>query len=155
MNQHQGPMMFPMMFPMMSQGQEHRDHPPARVRLALEFLQHLSFKTMSRCAVNDISIEEIPGQKLTEHERSAEVYACRALGSYFQGNLTPDVYERERSVQVPGQPGIYIRCPVCPPSGSNPGCNFCKGNGHVVIYPAVGDMPEVEINTEPQKKEGE
>jgi hypothetical protein len=131
-------MPFLMPFPMM-QGNPSREEAPARVRTALEFLQHLTFKTMDRAAVTDIKVEVVEGQKLTEDEVDSHKRACELLGDYFSGTLKPDMWEKLLSQRSdsppPGVKGRVIMCFACAPQPPNPSCVFCRGQGNLLIYP--------------------
>ena len=115
------------------------DLPPARVRAAMEFVNSLTYKTMARVALNDLQIQEIPGQKLTDEELTAQATAFNLLSSYFSGRLKPDDWEK-LDLEVPNksdQAGSVINCPICIGSSSRADCILCKGRGQVVVYPTT------------------
>jgi hypothetical protein len=112
--------------------------PPARVRVALEFLRDLTFKTMPKVAINDVAIEDVPLQKLTAEEEAAQDAACFLLSSYFNGRLQLNVQEKselEQSKRADG-PGVVMKCQLCYGGPINPGCALCKGSGNVIVFPA-------------------
>lgn len=147
MNHQNSSFQFPMIpMPMMSPHRSQDVLPPARVRAALEFLTDLTFKTMPRVAVNDISIEEIEGQRLSQHEARAQQNACNMLCDYFTGSLAPDFWEREKirleNANVNGMsgPGTVIRCLACSPGPPRPDCHLCKGGGTILVFPTAEEM---------------
>ncbi len=117
----------------------HSAAPPARVRFALELLQHLTHKTTSRAAANDISIEILPGQVLTREESLAQTNACRLLSDYFTGNLGPSEWEQrtEESDPPTRRPGMIVRCFVCAPNPPQATCVLCKGSGELLVFPVA------------------
>lgn len=135
MNGPQQPAFFPMAFPMPS-APALRDEPPARIRMAVDFLALLIHKQMSRAAVNDISIEWAEGQKLIGSEIEAQIAACDLLTKYFEGKLRPDVFEKRETEDL----GAIIRCPGCFAQGNADGtvCDVCCGRGRVYIKPVGG-----------------
>ena len=141
MNNQQQPGFLPMIMPFpIGQSQPEREIPPARVRVALEFLMQLTVKTMTRAAISDIAIEEIPGQKLTSGEQDAQQSACQMLADYFRGHMEPDMREKEeRELLKRGlsgrDPGLFLRCMACAPGPINPNCRLCRGLGSVLVFP--------------------
>jgi hypothetical protein len=120
---------------------------PARVRVALEYLSLLTSKTMVRAAVNDMAIQEIPGQELSSEEVTAQATACNMLSFYFAGKMPADYWERldaeDRAYQR-GEGGELSPCFNCRGINANTltkNCHFCRGNGFVFVTPAV--MEEV------------
>lgn len=132
MNPPQGFMPYPIMaFPPPPQRED--SIPPARVRVAVEFLNNLSFKTMPRVAMNDVNIETIDGQKLSLREQEAQSAACNLLISYFKGELPQDVFEKQ---EVLGK-GTIINCLACNPSRPpSPSCRICQGTGSLIVFPS-------------------
>lgn len=112
---------------------------PARVNKAMEFLSLLTQKTSTRAAVNDISIEQIHGQKLSSEELNAQATACNLLSSYFAGKLTPDIWEgikvdaARKHVENGGIAGRLVHCIACAPNPPSPECPFCRGSGRIMI----------------------
>ena len=117
--------------------------PPARVRIALEFLTNLSSKTMLRAAANDLSIEVIPGQDLTSNEKDAQLAACDMLADYFGGRLKQDIWEKAefdmtlRRIGSSEMPGVIIRCVLCAPGPGRVDCGLCRGTGSLLIFPSL------------------
>lgn len=120
--------------------------PPARVQVAMGFLNYLQNKMMTRVAINDISIEEVSGQVPTVDEKNTHSTACQVLQKYFKGNLKITEWEtlndfgddRDAGECRP-DPEIYS-CPSCllgKPEGTVPQktCKICEGQGKVVIFP--------------------
>jgi len=141
----QQPAFFPILQTMGRQGLDQSpsvtsDPPPARVRVALEFLTDLAIKTMTRAAVNDMSIQEIPGLPLSPPEIEAKNAACNLLTSYFKGLSPLDQYESTRLAQLVRKddssrgPGTLIRCFACLPNPPRPGCQLCRGTGEILVY---------------------
>ncbi len=120
------------------------NEPPARVMVAIKYLWDLSLKTMTRVAVNDISIEEIAGQTLIPEEKSTQIAACELLMGYFDGSLRPDQWEAERShaatkaVDSTKLNGCLIRCVACGGGPSQGNCMMCRGMGSLMCYPTSG-----------------
>lgn len=120
--------------------------PPARVRLALDYLRYVAHKQQPFGVVNGISIEIVPGVQPSTAEAVAREEAARALGDYFAGRLRRDGWERDRAKgaaapvspagALAGGPGCYVHCPRCA-GRANPGCQLCEGSGEVYIFPAV------------------
>ena len=129
-------------FPMIPFGNQITSHQeaPARVRMAAEFIRDMTFKGMSRIAVNDLSIEEIEGKELTIREEEARTAACNLLTSYFKGELNRDTWEKDEGQGRPmgGVPGELITCFACPANRPRQECRFCKGTGVVIVYAATG-----------------
>ena len=125
---NQGMIPLPMFFP---QGQQQHDQAPPRVQVALAFLRHCTAKQSAAIAVNDIAIEEFPGQTLTMEEKAAHAQACRMLAGYFNGSLNIEGTEH------PDRKGRLLNCPNCGGTGpGRAGCVLCTGSGSVMIYPA-------------------
>lgn len=114
------------------------DDVPARVRLALEFLQHLTLKTMTKGMVNEVGFDTVPGQELTLEEASAQATACNLLRSYLRGRLRPSRAESLELLLMKEQaegPGVLLNCFACSPNPPQPSCPFCKGSGEVLVHP--------------------
>lgn len=147
------PMMaFP--FPLPPWMQQHGPPPPdspPRVKTALDCLVHFTHKTMTRVAMNGVSIEEIDGQKLTVPEVAVEQAACRTLVDYLRGRLEPDVWEHaDLGPTYPTQAGMLLRCWFCAgiPEHARANCQVCRGAGQILVFPTRG-------NPEPQPEGGE
>ncbi len=90
------PMPFPFPFPGSMWGGSppgmiiDNNEPPARVKIALEYLHSLTHKTMTRGMVNDVGFDTIEGQQLSIPELEAQSAACKMLTSYFKGKLEPE-----------------------------------------------------------------
>ena len=143
MNDQQGQMMN-MPLPMIMMGhpgmRQDRNEVPARVRMALAFLDHMVIKRITRVAVNDISIEEIQPPRLTVEEETAQGAACDLLTQYFNGKLKHDKWE-QTDLELRSKPEMetdvtMMNCFGCGGSGS-PQCRICKGAGKVVVKPVV------------------
>lgn len=126
---------FPIM-PAPSQGSE--IVPPARVRVALEFLSQISTKTMQKVAINEHQLEVLDGQKLTTAEANAQATAANLLSDYFHGKLKPDYWEERDDNSLPSgdEPGLLIRCISCEPGQPKQNCYLCQGLGKILIFPA-------------------
>jgi hypothetical protein len=118
------------------------DKPPARVMVALDFLQSLIIKTIPRVAVNDMSIEVISPLPLSDEEESARATACSLLTQYFAGKLVPSLWEktelteREEILKKGGEAGSIINCPACLAKNYVAAeCQFCNGKGKVMLHP--------------------
>lgn len=152
-NQNQGPFSFmPLPFnpfpfiqqPSIPQQPVTHGPPPARVRVALEFLMDLTVKGMTRAAANDLAIELIPGQQLSHDEKEAQKAACACLKEYFAGKTKPDAYEKiaerkfEKKTLADGKPGLVLTCIGC--GGQIPkmyNCTICKGAGEIMVFPTT------------------
>lgn len=146
MNQPQNmSMLFPMPLPMVQQ-QADLQEPTARVKVAITYLRDCMVKRMDRAAVNDISIEIIPGQELVEMEKRAQAAAAELLVSYFKGALIPDRWEQEglantRHARKPPKVndmanGTIINCFACAGGPVRSNCKFCRGTGTVLVFPS-------------------
>lgn len=142
MNPHgQGFQMFavpPWMFGGQPQ-QAQQDRVPRRVAVAMDLLQHFTIKTMTRGIANDVSIQEIEGQRLEVEETEAHLTACKLLTQYMKGDYKPTTEERKEVKSV----GSIISCPQCGASGRVPSsqksanaCPLCKGTGYLSVTPA-------------------
>lgn len=127
------------------QPQGPHEEEPARVRVAVELLNALTFKTMDRAAVNDVSVEVLEGQKLTHYEALLQSSACDFLRDYISGKYKLDsrekIAESLKYASVMDGPGTFIRCFACSPGPASPKCPFCHGVGTVIVYPGNGDIP--------------
>lgn len=124
-----------------------RDELPARVQVALEFLENLTRKTRAQIAVNDHpgGIEVVPGQQLTSYEKDAQVAACGLLENYFAGRLAVNSWENldleiKKSAVLSKRGSIQIRCIMCSSDGVNPNCIMCRGLGEILVYPVRNEM---------------
>ena len=136
----------PFMLPYWQQGQNQSNtlldnDAPARVKVALEFLSHISQKTAMRCALNEHNIEWQNGQKLSANEIAAQGAACSLLIEYFSGKMRLNDLEiarqraATRGVIPSSRPGVPMRCTAC----SGNGCNICNQRGNVIVYPFGDD----------------
>lgn len=142
---------FPFLFPF----QQRSDPPPRpeiapiRVRVAMEFLGMLDYKTMPRAAASDAVCIELETVVLEVEEKETRVKALKLLNSYFEGNYElsnlEKKAERERKEQEKenaelkqrlGGAGMVLRCVGC---GNRPApiptCQFCKGTGEILVFP--------------------
>lgn len=136
------PISLPMVYPQREHSAPGVSYPPARVQVAMEYLLQLTFKTMPRAAVNDMSIDWQDGQKLIGSEIESQMAACDLLTEYFRGNLKQDDWElqavmneKHRAAGVPDGPGLAMQCLACPAGRYNPSCVMCRGSGKVIVYP--------------------
>lgn len=123
--------------PSQYQGQPSSDV-PARVRTALAFLGQLSERAMDRAAVNDISIEVLPGQKPAGNELIAANAALNMLIDYFGGSLPLNHWEKTQNDLMRQDLcpiGPVIRCPACNNAVSLTPCLLCQGTGKLVVQP--------------------
>jgi hypothetical protein len=120
---------------------------PARVRVAMQFLEALSSKTMDRAAVNDISIELVHGQKLTDHEKDAQIAACLLLQQYFAGDMKANTQENIALLEsrAPELRNSLHKCPKCvlQTGKRDANCNLCMGTGSIMVVPIVGREEEL------------
>ena len=137
---------YPVSVPFMVGGQQDRNSflendPPARVKLALEYLSQLLIKTMPRAAASEHTIEWAPEAKLSANEVAAQGAACSLLVKYFSGDLKPDGWETQRKqagnkeIQKGGKVGTYMRCFGCAPEFTGE-CNICNGRRTVLVIPS-------------------
>jgi len=129
-------------------------YPPARVRMAMDFLAYATDKTAVKLVPysagfdNKVDVERVNGQNLTEEERAAQKAACVLLTQYFGGKVKIDVWEEmsleaiDRTLPPETIPGhsVLVPCHLCQRPG-NASCKLCRGAGALVAYPAVG-VPE-------------
>jgi hypothetical protein len=123
--------------------------PPARILVGLRFLDYLMRKVDTKVAVNDISIDPIPGIKPTKEETLTHDACCVMLGNYFKGKLAPDEQERFRrkanrefTDPISGRNrGILMGCPICVGSTGqvHPRCQLCGGEGKILAQRFSGD----------------
>lgn len=133
MNMPNPQFLMPFFPPQMQEPDRRVNQAPVRVVTAMEFLRNLTNKTESQFAVNGMTIEEIPGQKLTDEEMIAQATACNLLNDYFGGRLKAD--EWEKAAQAKSKPTIQLPCPKCLSKDSVvPGevCELCHGVGTIV-----------------------
>jgi hypothetical protein len=129
---------------------------PARVRVAMDFLQHLTAKTEQRIAVNDIQMESFEGQKLTAREETTRNDALTFLSDYLLGTGTMDKWEvasirstlgmhpAECYGYPPNQRGRRWTCGLCDSKQPNPQCPLCHGLGSFLAFPDVHKQGELE-----------
>jgi hypothetical protein len=145
-NQQNLPMVLPMSLPMVAPPSD-LSEPTARVKVAITYLRDCVVKRMERAAVNDISIEIIPGQPLTDAEKLAQAAAANLLTGYFNGSLPENTWEREqlansRHGRRPPRindlrGGKVVNCFSCYPGPVQPNCTFCAGAGTVIVFPST------------------
>lgn len=147
MSNQQPPPFFPFPVMMPQQGYQSQvnvpmlgNEAPARVRVAVDFLLNLSYKTMPRAAANDISIEVIPGQDLTASELRTQDAACEMLYDYFGGKMKGSDWERKfldrsRPQELDGPAGSLVDCSRCNGRTGNTECGICHGHGCVKVIP--------------------
>lgn len=125
---------YPFVVPQQQQATYRAGEPPIRVRVALEFLRHLTDKTAEYAAGNQMSLEWGGAQKLTLRETEAQSEALNLLGRYFRGDLSPDVWERYTMVvnTIGIRAGTPFLCHEC--GGKAKGCEMCRGAG-TLLYP--------------------
>lgn len=134
---------------------------PARVEKALDFVAMMTHKTAPRIAVNDITVEVVDGQELTDDEGDTLATACHLLSSYFAGRSAPDYWEKLRveairqRMQRTNQPGRLMTCMACGQDPKNVDCPFCYGSGLILITPAGSPVnrPQQEPLSEPTSNE--
>ncbi len=117
------------------------EEPPARVKVAMDYLRDLTMKTMPQVAVNGMEIREIDLTRLTSGETSVQSTACDLLKQYFTGSLQPDHWERQQGEfggELNRRAGMLLRCPSCLGDMSKPDCLVCKGAKDVIVFPAAG-----------------
>ena len=116
----------------------HQEEPPARVQVALAYLRDVTFKQMTRAAINDISIELIDGPKLKSSEEAAQLAACDMLEMYFQGRMQMDMREKtqQKEMQRLNAGATLLSCIACQGSGVR-NCSMCRGTGRILVYPAT------------------
>lgn len=116
---------------------------PARVVKAMEFLNTVTAKTAARAAANEMSIETIPGQKLSPEEENAQSAALNCLTHYFDGRLKMDEWEQLRHDAIKKQAetgvkkGTLCNCLMC--GGlrrPKKDCPLCEGSGTVLVLAA-------------------
>jgi hypothetical protein len=112
------------------------DHVPARVRLAIQFLNDLTHKGTTVSMTNMGSDHTIEGQELLPVEHQAQAEACKMLSAYFRGELQPSSWEvalMRQSCQ--GVPVPMVACPICLGSKFVKGqpCRKCNGKGIMVV----------------------
>jgi hypothetical protein len=118
--------------PWMQQGHSSEETPPARIRVAMEFLNSLTMKTMRRPYGNNMTIDVIPGQKLTKAELNTQATAANLLNDYFTGKMQPAQWEEQQEQGC----GTVLRCFACYP-GPKPECALCHGAGLLLVYPTT------------------
>lgn len=126
-----------------------REDVPARVKIAMDYLNMLSFKTMVKPNTNSVSIGEIPGTELSEDELDTRRDALILLSEYFNGimkstkwdgmdmpNMTPTLPHPSLDKFNPPVPeSKIIDCPMCITRGRTNQCPMCKGTARILITP--------------------
>lgn len=116
--------------------------PPARIMVGLKFLEQHNRKIETKIAINDLSIEQIPGLTPTEDEVMARDACYAMLAKYFKGKLSPDEQEkfRRKANHEPqegrGSGGTLMGCPICVVATGmvHPKCQLCGGEGKIIAY---------------------
>jgi len=121
---------------------------PARVRIAMEFLNSLTVKGMTRAAVYESGAQEIKGQNLSDEEADAQATACNLLSQYFAGKLPPDQWEslrvdalkKQAATGEKNQKGMVLNCVMCS-NRRQPrrDCPLCEGSGVILVVGAKAD----------------
>lgn len=111
------------------------DTPPARVRVAMQYLALCNQKTGPKLlpgGFQNEGLHEVEGEKLTEHEGVTQRAACTLLEMYFLGRLPPSCWEQAHVAHATeGRVGFHASddpqpewsCPVCKNQNSN--CLMC------------------------------
>lgn len=128
------PFMFPWQMPQQSVPPPFNEV-PARVRVAICFLQDLSYKTMTQGVVHPMGCETIDGQKLTPQESRAQGAALSMLHDYFNGQLEPSGWEM---YMIKRPNALTIRCEECQGTGfhkenNQAPCPTCNGRGILIV----------------------
>lgn len=122
---------------------------PARVKVALQLLAALSFKTATKAVPGgEGEFHTIDGQSLTHAESNVQATACNLLNAYFLGKLRPDYWDKIVARQWqdeplpepvcshgPEGPGHFLRCISCSQTPDD-NCALCQGSGSIFIFPA-------------------
>lgn len=126
---------------------------PARVRVALVFLDQMTHKARPLVASNDLSIEWRDGQDLTTGEKHAQSAACNLLADYFSGKLRltneekKKVKKREKRDYPQDTAGVFIRCVACQSDPTRPireNCALCHGTGELLVFSTTTGEDEDE-----------
>ncbi len=126
--QHQIP---PWMAPwFMGHGPDHHANDvPARVQVALSFLNSLTAKTAPVCGVSDVSgLETDVGQELCPEEEATRDTALCMLQDYFRGRMAPSDWEQFNATMTTH---MFVDCPQC--KGENRACKVCLGKGKIIV----------------------
>jgi hypothetical protein len=119
-----------------------QETPPARVMVALRFLNDVTAKKMPKVVpMGEWKCEIVDGLKLTPTETNAEMHAHELLVDYFKGDLKADwreqldvdAYKEIQGRKIEERPSIS--CPVCIPTNPSPNCMYCDGTGRCLILP--------------------
>lgn len=128
-----------------AQAQQRREaEVPPRVKVAMEMLQRLSYKTGKAGIAHGLGCEVIDGQSLTKDEMLAMNTFLQVLRDYATGKLRECRWDRPQADDPQGVSGLLkvkIKCPAC--TGRNgmrdQTCGVCGG---------VGEVQTVRINRE-------
>lgn len=127
------PFMLPLMMP---QPPAPDNQVPARVRVAMLYLEHACQKTEMVFVpnINGMGADSFDGQKLTCEEEQVFATACATLVQYMQGSLPIDA--REKKSEKDRGRGTLLRCPACAGNGNiqNRACDLCEGSGNLMVY---------------------
>lgn len=157
---------FMMMIPPQGQPEESRPPEPditvpARIHVAMGFLDMCNHKMQDRAAVSESQIQVVEGKQLSEEEINTQATACHLLSKYLAGELKNlDDWEKvklnslknkgKKKKQTPHRHSLVVRCLAC---GGN-GCHVCEGGGGMlinVIGPAQLTKPPAPAPTLPPK----
>ena len=107
----------------------HGNEVPARVQLAIKFLEHLTNKEKTVSGLNFC----VDGVELLPVEHQTQAAALKMLQAYFAGTLTPSGWEQWTGQSISGQ--SVHKCPVCDGAGKlgKMPCHSCHGNGFVGV----------------------
>ena len=128
-----------------------REDVPARIKIAMDYLNMLSFKTMVKPNTNSVSIGEISGTELSEDEVDTRRDALILLSEYFNGIMKPTKWDNVEESQFPSYPtscvgkhgpsippvpeSKVVDCPMCITKGRSTLCPMCKGTTRILITP--------------------
>lgn len=102
------------------------DDVPARVKVAITYLEEINEKTAPKIALSDTTHETVDGQELSGPEIQAQTAACNLLTQYFQGKLEPSLWE---SAQLAQSTALDDNHQPLPAEIKSIECPFCKGKG--------------------------
>ena len=129
---------------------DHYNQVPARISVAMGYLVQVTHKTADHVFPTSMgTLQEIPGQKLTEEEVWAQRAACDLLVKYFAGTMELSNLERldQAKSDVLGsadKPGMIIRCFACTQKDRiDDNCIFCHGEGNLLIFPVESARREL------------
>lgn len=124
----------PMPFPFMGMPSQEKQSPPPRVKVAMDLIQFLSMKTMTKVFVNEVGFHPEEGQSLTTAEANAQATACNMLNDYFLGKMKITEWEKSSERKIEGT-GTILQCFACAPGPTKSSCKLCKGTGQLLVFP--------------------